>query len=72
MSNLGYRVDRVHVERVFSLGAFETLRLRLEAEVFEGSKAGDVARALDAEIVAIRNGSDGVIETCGNDSGQGI
>ena len=54
MSN-GYRVDRVHVERVIPLRPYETFRVRLEAEVFEGSVPGDVVREMDAEIVSICN-----------------
>ena len=54
----GYVVDRVHVERVFPLGEYSSFRIRLEAQVLDGAKTGDVVRALDAELVAIRNGTD--------------
>jgi hypothetical protein len=58
-SEKGYVVDRVCVERVFAMPQqFESLRLRLESSVSPGTSPGDVARALEAEIVAIRNGTD--------------
>jgi hypothetical protein len=58
-SEKGYTVDRVAVERVFSMPIpFESFRVRLEATVGPTVAAGDVVRALDAEIVAIRNGTD--------------
>jgi hypothetical protein len=54
-----YTVDRVCVERVFSMPlAFESFRVRLEASVPSGQSTGDVVRALDREIVDIRNGTD--------------
>jgi hypothetical protein len=56
-SEKGYVVDRVCVERVFTLPVqFETFRIRLEAQVLPGQETGDVVRALDKEIVDIRNG----------------
>ena len=54
----GYKVDRVHVERVFPLGQYSSFRVRLEAQVLEGAKTGDVVRALDAEITDIWTGKD--------------
>lgn len=54
----GYRVDRVHVERVFPLGQYASFRVRLEAQVLEGATTGDVVRALDQEITDIWSGKD--------------
>jgi hypothetical protein len=62
-SEKGHTVDRVAVERVFAMPVpFESFRVRLEASVGPGGVAGDVVRALDAEIVAIRNGTDRVVQ----------
>lgn len=54
----GYKVDRVHVERVFPLGQYSSFRVRLEAQVFDGTRAGDAVRALDQEIAGIWAGQD--------------
>jgi hypothetical protein len=54
----GYTVDRVGYERVFNLGGFESVRVRLEASVDSGVNPGEVVRGLAEEVVNIYTGQD--------------
>jgi hypothetical protein len=54
----GYEVTEVRYERVFRLDQYESQRIGITAIPLPGQKTGDVVRALDAEITAIRNGTD--------------
>jgi hypothetical protein len=58
MSGEGYTVDRVCYERVFSVGNYENVRIRLEASVDPGVSSGEVVRKLAAEAVDIYSGRD--------------
>jgi hypothetical protein len=54
----GYTVDRVCYERVFSVGSYESVRIRLEASVDPGKSPGDVVRGLASEVAEIYAGKD--------------
>jgi hypothetical protein len=58
MSEKLYKVDRVCYERVFSVGSFESVRIRLEASVDPGVGSGEVVRGLAAEVADIYAGRD--------------
>jgi hypothetical protein len=53
-----YTVDRVCYERVFNVGGFESVRIRLEASVDPGVETGVVIRGLAAEVADIYAGRD--------------
>jgi hypothetical protein len=53
-----YTVDRVCYERVFSLGSFESVRIRLEASVDPGISAGAAVRGLASDVANIYAGND--------------
>jgi hypothetical protein len=54
----GYKVDRVCYERVFNVGCYESVRIRLEATVDPGIEPGDVVRGLAEEVANIYAGVD--------------
>jgi hypothetical protein len=58
MNKKPYDVDRVCYERVFSVGSYESVRIRLEASVDPGVDTGSVVRGLADEVVNIYAGQD--------------
>jgi hypothetical protein len=58
MSKGEYKVDRVCYERVFNIGCYESVRIRLEAGVDPGVEPGDVVRGLAEDVVNIYAGAD--------------
>jgi hypothetical protein len=58
MAEKGYVVDRVCYERVFNVGVYESVRIRLEASVGEGTEPGAVVRGLAQEVADIYSGAD--------------
>jgi hypothetical protein len=58
VSRDGYKVDRVCYERVFNIGGYESIRIRLEAPVEPGVEPGDVVRGLAGDVAAIYAGVD--------------
>jgi hypothetical protein len=53
-----YEVDRACYERVFNLGTYESIRIRLEAPVLPGVEPGDVVRGLAQDVADIYAGTD--------------
>jgi hypothetical protein len=51
-------VDRACYERVFNLGDYESIRIRLEAPVESGVEPGDVVRGLARDVASIYAGTD--------------
>jgi hypothetical protein len=47
----GYTVKTVKYERLFSIGAYENIRIGLEASVDPGQDPADVVRALANQVV---------------------
>jgi hypothetical protein len=63
MSGKPYTVNLVCYERVFSVGNFESVRIRLEASVDPGASTGEVVRGLAGEVADIYAGRDGPQES---------
>jgi hypothetical protein len=56
MSDKVYSVDRVCYERVFNVGGYESIRIRLEAPVDSGVDPGVVVHGLAQDVVDIYAG----------------
>jgi hypothetical protein len=57
MIERAYKVDRVCYERVFNVGGYESIRIRLEAPVSADVDPGDVVRGLASDVANIYAGA---------------